>query len=335
MPTHICCGFCHSCVPGYSGACLTTNRGKAGAAYGYPGMGGCRGAQMEVVRVPFADANALRLPGDPGDEHEHHFVLHADALPTGYHTLELAGVAPGASVAICGARAIGDSGLRPQPRGGRHKRRVRHRQRRRLGRDGARGHDCRMTLGSPTNLDPLAIPAAATPDGDGILLGDGPVLVDAYVDFQCPYCRMFETDAGDTLDAMIADRAIRLAYHPLGFLDRLSTTRYSSRAAAASGCAADSGRFRPYARALFAGQPPEGGPGLSDDELVELGRTVGLTEPAFAHRVASAVHLPWVRHVTERAVARGVSGTPSIFVAGVPAPADGRAIAAAVDAALR
>jgi glutathione-independent formaldehyde dehydrogenase len=83
------------------------NPGKAGGAYGYPGMGGYRGTQAELVCVPFADANCLRLPGEPGDENEHDFVLLADALPTGYHALELAMVRPGDSLAIYGAGAIG------------------------------------------------------------------------------------------------------------------------------------------------------------------------------------------------------------------------------------
>jgi len=107
VPTHICCGFCASCVHGYSGACLTVNPGNAGGAYGYPGMGGYRGTQAELVRVPFADANCLRLPGEPGDEHEHDFVLLADALPTAYHALELAAVRPGDTLAIYGGGAIG------------------------------------------------------------------------------------------------------------------------------------------------------------------------------------------------------------------------------------
>jgi glutathione-independent formaldehyde dehydrogenase len=107
VPTHICCGFCRSCVHGHSGACLTVNPGNAGGAYGYPGMGGYRGTQAELVRIPFADANCLRLPGEPGDELEHDFVLLADALPTGYHAVELAGIGPGDSVAIFGAGAIG------------------------------------------------------------------------------------------------------------------------------------------------------------------------------------------------------------------------------------
>jgi glutathione-independent formaldehyde dehydrogenase len=107
VPTHICCGFCPNCVHGFSGACLTNNPGKWGAAYGYPGMGGYTGAQTELLRVPFGDANCLRLPGEPGDRWEHDFVLLADALPTAYHATELARVGPGDIVAIYGAGAIG------------------------------------------------------------------------------------------------------------------------------------------------------------------------------------------------------------------------------------
>src|SRR2546430_10836049 len=107
VPTHICCGFCSNCVRGYSASCLVTNPGSAGAAYGYPGMGTYRGTQTELVRIPFADANCLRLPGEPGDQWEHDFVLLADAFPTGYHATELAQVSKGDSVAIFGAGAIG------------------------------------------------------------------------------------------------------------------------------------------------------------------------------------------------------------------------------------
>ncbi|HEY2316714.1 MAG TPA: glutathione-independent formaldehyde dehydrogenase [Solirubrobacteraceae bacterium] len=107
VPTHICCGFCASCVSGRSAECLMTNPGQAGAAYGYPGMGDYRGAQTELLTVPFADANCLRLPGEPGDDWEDDFVLLADAFPSGYHATELAGVSTGDSVAIFGAGAIG------------------------------------------------------------------------------------------------------------------------------------------------------------------------------------------------------------------------------------
>jgi protein-disulfide isomerase len=180
---------------------------------------------------------------------------------------------------------------------------------------------------------PGRVPAGATETGDGVVVGSGQVAVDAYIDFLCPYCRMFEEQSGGALDAMVADRAISLIYHPVGFLDRLSTTRYSTRASASSGCAADGGRFAPYAEALFANQPREGGPGLSDDELIAIGATVGLPAPEFAGCVRSRAYVPWSEYVTERAIRRGVHGTPTVFVGGRPVPAHATAIAAAVAAA--
>jgi glutathione-independent formaldehyde dehydrogenase len=107
VPTHICCGFCPNCVHGFSDACLTNNPGNWGAAYGYPGMGDFPGAQTELLRVPFADANCLRLPGEPGDRWEHDFVLLADALPTAFHATELAHVHYSDIVVVYGAGAIG------------------------------------------------------------------------------------------------------------------------------------------------------------------------------------------------------------------------------------
>jgi alanine dehydrogenase/PNT-like protein len=57
-----------------------------GAAYGYAGMGHYRGAQAQRLRVPFADANCVPLPGERG---------------------ELAMVQPGSTVAVFGAGTAG------------------------------------------------------------------------------------------------------------------------------------------------------------------------------------------------------------------------------------
>jgi protein-disulfide isomerase len=175
---------------------------------------------------------------------------------------------------------------------------------------------------------PEPVPAGTVKDGDGILIGAG-AAVDIYIDFLCPFCRRFEEASGVELEAIVAAGLGSLVYHPLGFLDRLSTTRYSSRAAAASGCASDGRKFLEYKNALFASQPEEGGPGLSDDELARLGLTLEL-DPGFARCIGEGRYLDWSAFVTARAVERDVTGTPSVFVDGNPVPADARMISAAV-----
>jgi protein-disulfide isomerase len=179
-------------------------------------------------------------------------------------------------------------------------------------------------------IAPSHIPAGATQEGDGILTGDGPVRVDAFIDFLCPFCKQFELSSGPALAGLIADGQISLVYHPMNFLDEASTTNYSTRAAAASGCAADQGRFLEYSRALFVSQPPEGGAGLSDAELAGLGGAAGLDGAAFAACLSDAPYLDWPSYVTERATALGVSGTPTVLVEGTAARPDARAITAAV-----
>jgi glutathione-independent formaldehyde dehydrogenase len=107
VPTHLYCGTCHMCARGLSAACLRARPDGIGAAYGYAGMGPYRGGQAELLRVPWADANCIRLPGEPGDAHEDDFVLLADAFVTGWHATALADLNAGDTVAVFGAGAVG------------------------------------------------------------------------------------------------------------------------------------------------------------------------------------------------------------------------------------
>ena len=68
---------------------------------------------------------------------------------------------------------------------------------------------------------------------------------------------------------------------------------------------------------------------------VAVGAKIGLAVDSFAACVMAGRYLPWAAFVTERAIERGVSGTPSVYVAGMPAPANARTIAAAVAAVAR
>jgi protein-disulfide isomerase len=145
---------------------------------------------------------------------------------------------------------------------------------------------------------------------------------------------MFEEQNGAALDEMTDGGLITLVYHPLGFLDRLSTTRYSTRAAAASGCASDGGRFREYLYALYDNQPPEGSDGLSDEELVQLGLQTGLDE-GFGTCVLDHRYVAWAEYMTALAAQRGVTGTPTVYVDGVSVPASASAILAIARAELQ
>ena len=105
LPFNVACGFCRNCEANRTAFCLTVNEGFAGGAYGYVAMGPYKGGQVEYLRVPFADFNALRLL--PGEEHEADFAMLADIFPTGYHATELAQVSPGDTVAVYGAGPVG------------------------------------------------------------------------------------------------------------------------------------------------------------------------------------------------------------------------------------
>jgi glutathione-independent formaldehyde dehydrogenase len=107
MPFNIACGSCFNCTRGFTNACLVVNPEGVSGGYGYAGMGPYPGGQAEFLRVPFADFNCLKLPGQPGDDFEDDFLLLSDVFPTGYHGAELAGVGPGDTVAVFGAGPVG------------------------------------------------------------------------------------------------------------------------------------------------------------------------------------------------------------------------------------
>lgn len=176
-------------------------------------------------------------------------------------------------------------------------------------------------------------PAQATADGSGLADGAGPVRVEIWLDLHCPHCRTFEEQASGALDQLVADGQITRIYHPVSFLDRFSTTGYSTRAAAAVGCAADGGAHVPYVQALLAAQPPAGGPGLDAGQMIDIGAAEGLTGAEFADCVRSVEYRGWVQQVTDAAAEAGVTGTPTVRVNGATVEPSVPAITAAVQAA--
>lgn len=159
-------------------------------------------------------------------------------------------------------------------------------------------------------------PAAAIADGTGFARGTGSVTIDVYEDFMCPACGQFESAAASTIDQLVNDGKVTVVYHPISILDRFSNgTQYSTRASGASACAADGGKFTEYHKALFDNRPEEGTSGLDDAKLISLGTTLGLGDD-FTQCVEDGRYKTWSAQITDRASERGVTGTPTVYVAG-------------------
>ncbi|MER6584812.1 DsbA family protein [Micromonospora chalcea] len=169
---------------------------------------------------------------------------------------------------------------------------------------------------SSQKSDDFTAPPGANDAGTGIVQGTGPVTIDLYEDYLCPACKQFQQINGETLNQLVTEGKAKLVFHPVAFLNRFSTTEYSTRSSAASGCAAQGGKFREFTDQLFAKQPPEGGAGLSNDELVDIGAGVGLNRDEFASCVSDGTYRPWTEHVTDEASKAGVTGTPTIKING-------------------
>jgi len=108
VPFNVACGRCRTCKEQHTGVCLNVNPSRAGGAYGYVDMGGWIGGQAEYVMVPYADFNLLRFPDpDQALAKIRDLTCLSDILPTGYHGAVMAGVGPGSTVYIAGARRVG------------------------------------------------------------------------------------------------------------------------------------------------------------------------------------------------------------------------------------
>lgn len=187
---------------------------------------------------------------------------------------------------------------------------------------------------SEQRADEFTPPPGANEAGTGIVYGSGPVTIDLYEDYLCPACKQFQEVNGETVDQLADEGKARVVFHPVAFLNRFSTTQYSTRSSAAAGCASAGGKFREFSEALFVQQPPENGAQLSDAELIDIGAAAGLDRDAFGSCVNDGTYLSWTEHVTEEASRSEITGTPTILVNGEQVNTwSPEAIRAAVEAA--
>jgi protein-disulfide isomerase len=165
--------------------------------------------------------------------------------------------------------------------------------------------------------DPGVLPDSANIDTEtgAIVFGDGPDVVETYVDFMCPYCGQFEQAEGKTIKGLIDDGSITLEVHPVAILDRLSQgTEYSSRSAAAmfSVAQADPANAYAFLEALFAQQPAEQSTGLTDAEIIQIARDAGVN--VTSELEASITDGEFLDFAKAQALPEGSTGTPTLVV---------------------
>jgi protein-disulfide isomerase len=166
-----------------------------------------------------------------------------------------------------------------------------------------------------------AVPAHTSDGGTTIVVGrsTAPVTIDLYEDLQCPNCKALEAQDGATMAQLVSAGTVQLHYHPMAFLDSSANDKYSTRAlnaAAAVLNAAGPDAFQKFHDLLYANQPPETGPGLTDAQLVGYAQQAGATGATVTRQIDELTYGGWVQKVTDHASQQGVTGTPTVLVDG-------------------
>ncbi|MBE1875191.1 DsbA family protein [Myceligenerans pegani] len=176
-------------------------------------------------------------------------------------------------------------------------------------------------------VDETGIPVGE--DGAAGTLVDGAPQLDVYVDFMCPICGQFEALNGADIAEMREGGEVALVVHPVAILDRYSQgTEYSTRAASAVAWVADQApeAFMEYHDLLFANQPAENSPGLSDQQLADFAEQAGVpadVAQGIADGEATSTFGDWVTAASDKAGAadelanaQGNFGTPTVMLDG-------------------
>src|SRR3954449_742785 len=113
MPFQISCGHCFMCEQDLQTQCETTQvreHGMGAMLYGYTKLyGEVPGGQAELLRVPYANYNPIKVPEGLPDER---FVYLSDVLPTAWQAVEYAGIPDRGSVCVLRLGPIGDMACR-------------------------------------------------------------------------------------------------------------------------------------------------------------------------------------------------------------------------------
>lgn len=137
---------------------------------------------------------------------------------------------------------------------------------------------------------------------------DATVVIEAFSDFECPYCKKFAEDTLPQLREQYGDKVRFVARDlPLASIHPVATS-----AAEAAGCAHEQGVYWEYHDLLYANQDT-----LAEDSLIEYAVDAGADEEAFTECLTSGQKMPEVLLDVQDAQRQGVSSTPSFVINGL------------------
>jgi protein-disulfide isomerase len=151
---------------------------------------------------------------------------------------------------------------------------------------------------------------------------DADVVVDVYEDFMCPFCGQLEAASRPVVESY-AGSSVQFRYHVISFLDRASSTEYSSRATNALAVVLDTSGpevAKEFHDAVYEDQPEEGTAGLSDEDLIRKAVAAGADEDEVSGPIRRRAFRQWVTNATDAASRAGISSTPTVMVDGKPLP---------------
>ena len=140
---------------------------------------------------------------------------------------------------------------------------------------------------------------------------NAPVSLIEYSDFECPFCKRFHATAKEIVDAYGGKvnwvyRHFPLAMHNPG----------AQKEAEASECVAQLGgndAFWKFANAIYA-RTKSNGNGFPLDQLVPLGKEIGLDEKQLKECIDAAKYASRVQEDLNEGIQIGITGTPANFL---------------------
>jgi protein-disulfide isomerase len=181
-----------------------------------------------------------------------------------------------------------------------------------------------VVIGMVVLLILVVIPAIAkkssTADSSGLIIGSAtaPVTIDIYQDYMCPYCGQFDRAQATDIKALVDAGTAKVVVHVMNFLDSSSNgTKYSSRAANAFVTVAqqEPSKALAFNTAMYANQPAEGSAGLTDAEIADRARSVGVSDSVIA-TFANQANAGFVTKSNQAAFDAGVTSTPTVNING-------------------